>query len=327
VWAGSHIKNAPQMKRMIVNSHAEFVKWVNDFNGKMNCYTTVYDFEHFSEKQGVDSSVILDRIFFDFDSHGRPLEESYDDVKIMVAYLLKEDLYFRVYFSGKGFHIIVYGETVGSDEIRRIQQLFNSVFANYKTLDRTGVQVKRLRRIPNTVNLSSDGPYYCIPLTPDDISRGLSSILFKARLGNHPSKLYGNKRKQWAKVRPMEVSDIEVVSPKPPGKLPILPCLYNSIMVENPSHYSRVYLAQWYRDLLAIGERNLSSDKENEIVEIILEEFKAIASRENVWLDWDENITKRYINGIVRKGYHAPGCKTILIPQGFCIGKCWRYSE
>ena len=327
MWAGSHIKNAQQMKRDIIYNHRDFVEWVNAFNGKMNCYTTVYDFKHFSEKQAIDSSVILDRIFFDFDSHDRPLEESFNDTKVMTAFLLKEDLYFRVYFSGKGFHIILYGDEVDSNDIRRIQHFFNSIFNNYTTLDRTGVQIKRLRRIPNTVNLSSKGPYYCIPITPEDISSGLSSILFKARFGNHPSILYGNNRKKWAKVKPIEASEIEVVAPKSPGKLPILPCLYNAIMVENPGHYARVYLAQWYRDLLGIGERNLEANEEDEIAEIIFQEFKAIASRENVWLDWDENITKRYINGIVRKGYHAPGCKSILIPQGFCIGKCWRYSE
>ena len=58
-----------------------------------------------------------------------------------------------------------------------------------------------------------------------------------------------------------------------------------------------------------------------------MNEFKEIASHEDVWLDWDENITRRYTVGIVNKGYHAPGCKTKLIPRGYCPGKCWRYSE
>ena len=48
VWAGSHLRNAPQMKRVIVRNKTEFETWVNAFNGKMNCYTTVYDFEHFA---------------------------------------------------------------------------------------------------------------------------------------------------------------------------------------------------------------------------------------------------------------------------------------
>ena len=60
MWAGSHIKNAPQMKRDIVKSRQEFVDWINLYNGKMNCYTTVYDFLQFSDSAKVDSSIVLD---------------------------------------------------------------------------------------------------------------------------------------------------------------------------------------------------------------------------------------------------------------------------
>ena len=198
---------------------------------------------------------------------------------------------------------------------------------DYNTLDRTGIQTNRLKRIPNTVNLSSKGPYFCIPLTFDDINNGLDYILNRATTGNHKSIKYGSTLKTWNAVAPIEVSKVEIVPPKPPGELPILPCLNNSIMVENPGHYARVYLAQWYRDILAMGERDLPQEKQNEIVEIIMKEFAAIAEHENVWLDWDEGTTRRYVQGIVSKGYHAPGCKSVLIPQGYCPGKCWRYCE
>ena len=66
--------------------------------------------------------------------------------------------------------------------------------------------------------------------------------------GNQPSKRYGSFLQTWKELKPIEASDIEVTAPKPPGELPILPCLYNAIMVENPGHYARVYLTQWYRD-------------------------------------------------------------------------------
>ena len=39
--------------------------------------------------------------------------------------------------------------------------------------------------------------------------------------------------------------------PSSVGKLPMLPCLYNAVMVENPSHIARAYLVSWYRDLLS----------------------------------------------------------------------------
>ena len=65
VWAGSHLRNAPQMKRKIIFSKSEFITWFNLFNGKMNCYTTVYDFTDFSNGIKLEYSVVLDRMFLD----------------------------------------------------------------------------------------------------------------------------------------------------------------------------------------------------------------------------------------------------------------------
>ena len=91
MWAGSHIRNAPQMKRDIVNNRNEYIDWINMYNGKMNCYTTVYDFLQFSDKQKIDNSIILDRMFMDFDSHDKPLEESFNDTRNMMIILAERD--------------------------------------------------------------------------------------------------------------------------------------------------------------------------------------------------------------------------------------------
>jgi hypothetical protein len=313
------------MKRDIVKNRQEYIDWINMYNGKMNCYTTVYDFLQFSERAKVEESILIDRMFMDFDSHDRPLEDSFQDTKRVIDILNKDDLMYNVYFSGKGFHVILYGEE--TTDIRSIQQYFTELHEDFPTLDRSGIQTNRLRRIPNTVNLSSDGPYFCIPITKIDLVHGLPYILNKAIKGNQVSVRYGRKLKEWKELKPMEAADIEVVAPKPPGELPILPCLYNAIMVENPGHYARVYLTQWYRDILSMGERELNQESKDEIVEIIMKEFIQIASHEDVWLDWNETVTRRYTRGIVNKGYHAPGCKSKLIPQGYCPGKCWRYCE
>jgi len=313
------------MKRVKISNKEEFKVWVNSFNGIMNCYTSVYDFGKYAIDAAVDSSVMLDRMFLDFDAHGEPLDKAFQDLCNVVDILVEEDIFFNMYFSGKGFHIIVHGEI--ADDIRCIQSYFSTLVQFAKTLDRSGIQVKRLRRIPNTVNLSSEGPYFCIPITKMDLINGLPFILNKARKGNQPSIRYGNKLKDWPKVKPMKMSEIEITAPKPPGELPILPCLYNAIMVENPGHYARVYLTQWYRDVLAMRERHLTQEKKEEITQIIMDEFESISSNEEIWLDWDANVTKKHVEFIVNGGYHAPSCKDKLIPQGYCVGKCWRYCE
>ena len=96
-------------------------------------------------------------------------------------------------------------------------------------------------------------------------------------------------------------------------------------MVENPNHMARVYLVQWYRDLLSMGEREMDAEQKQKLVNVIMNELETIASQDDIWLDWDERKTRGYVKGIVNKGYHAPGCNTVLIPQGYCPGKCWRY--
>jgi len=327
VWAGSHLKNAPQMKRKIVKNKKEFIDWVNIYNGRMNCYTTVYDFDIVNENTKIDSSVVLNRMFLDFDAHDEPLENAYKDFMVVGKRLLEKNQMFNAYFSGKGFHIIVHGERV--DNIRCIQQYYTNLKKDFslKTLDRTGIQTNRLRRIPNSLNLSSGengNHYFCIPLDFNSI-KSLSEILVMAK-SRSPTITTGSKRIVFPTVQPIHLADIEIEIPKPIGKLPIIPCLHNAIMVENPSHYARVYLVQWYRDLLTLGERNVSLEQQKEVIDLIMSELETIATTPEVWLDWEYNKTKKYVTGIVSRGYHAVGCSS-LINQGYCVGKCWRYHE
>ena len=323
------------MKRQIVKNKQEFIDWVNAYNGKMNCYTTVYDFAVVNENTKINSSVILDRIFLDFDAHDEPLEKAYEDFLSVSQKFLDEDIMFRPLFSGKGFHIIAYGEI--AKDIRSIQNYYGTLAADHPTLDSSGIQTNRLRRVPQTLNLSSDG-YYCIPYdsfwllnhaTLIDFS--VEHILTVASNSKAVSKMlptkFGKKRIQWPEVAPIEQANVEIEIPTPIGKLPIIPCLHNAIMVENPNHMARVYLVQWYRDLLTMGEREIDAEQKQKLIGVIMNELETIASQDDIWLDWDERKTRGYVKGIVNKGYHAPGCNTVLIPQGYCPGKCWRYYE
>ena len=54
------------------NEYIDFVKAQNNYT---NVYTTVYDFEKFSDSAKIESSVLINRIFLDFDAHdGESLE-------------------------------------------------------------------------------------------------------------------------------------------------------------------------------------------------------------------------------------------------------------
>ena len=302
-----------------MKSKQEFVDWVNTYNGRMNCYTTVYDYTDFTDNAKVDSSVVIDRMFLDFDAHDEPLENAYEDFLAVHDYFVSNNIKHDTIFSGKGFHIIAYGEV--ADDIRSVQRYYTDLAKHYPTLDRTGIQTNRLRRIPNTMNLSTDG-LYCIPVNPRDWTP-------KKHHNGHPISRfrYGSELIRWPKVKPVAVSEVEVEVPESLGTLPILPCLHNAITVENPSHYARVYLVQWYRDLLSLGVRDVDMDSRKQITDRIMKELTTIASNDEIWLDWDEAKTKSHVDFIVNRGYHAPGCKNVLIPQGYCVGKCWRYHD
>ena len=65
------------MRRKVVLARNEYADFVNAQNNKTNVYTTVYDFQHFSEKAKIESSVIIDRVFLDFDAHTDNLDKAW----------------------------------------------------------------------------------------------------------------------------------------------------------------------------------------------------------------------------------------------------------
>jgi hypothetical protein len=325
------------MKRKVVLSRNEYAKFVNAQNNRTNVYTTVYDFEHFSETAKIESSVILDRIFLDFDGHDNDLELAWRDLKMIMQKVIENDWKHTIFFSGRGFHLFLFGEP--TDSIRDIQTFFRGMkevlkqaFSGKNTLDDRVGQPTRLRRVPNTVNMSSSdkegNPYYCIPLIKEDLSFNLEHILelaTKPRL--LPFQMGGNKKVVFPKAPPIDKVEGEISVAKYTGKLPILPCLHSAIMTENPSHMARAYLVSWYRDLLT-GRRPINSlNEKQEVLDLVVAEIKQLVeNNDEIWLDWDEATTRKHAKFTVFGNYKTPFCNK-LISDGYCVGKCWRYPD
>tara|TARA_R110002072_G_scaffold45239_1_gene125905 strand:- start:4332 stop:5306 length:975 start_codon:yes stop_codon:yes gene_type:complete len=324
------------MKRKIVRTRNEYADFINAQNNRTNVYTTVYDFEHFSEKAKVESSVIIDRIFLDFDAHEDNIDTAWRDVKQVMELIVNRNYLHTLFFSGRGFHLFLFGKP--SETMRSVQVLFREIkeyliskVGKSNTLDERVGQTTRLRRIPNTVNMSSSNsngkPYYCIPLTVDDLSLDIEEILVLAETPRYiPFKKGGEIEVEFPQAPPMKALEGEIGVPKTVGKLPMLPCLHNAVMTENPSHMSRAYLVSWYRDLIS-GYRDLSSGQEKlKTLELIVEELERVfAESDSIWLDWDKNETRKHARFTVFNNYNTPHCDK-LISDGYCVGKCWRYS-
>ena len=325
------------MRRKVVLARNEYVEFVNAQNNRTNVYTTVYDFEYFSEKAKVESSVIIDRVFLDFDAHTDNLDMAWRDVKLVMDLIINRNYEHTLFFSGRGFHLFVFGEP--ADNMRRVQTFFREIkqyliskVGKGITLDDRVGQTTRLRRVPNTVNMSSadinGNPYYCIPLTIDDLSLSLESILTLATSPRHiPFKKGGENKVVFPNAPPLEAIGGEISVPNTVGNLPMLPCLHNAVMTENPSHMSRAYLVSWYRDLIS-GYRDLTTTAEKtKTLELVIEELERVfAESDSVWLDWDKNETRKHARFTVFNNYNTPHCDK-LISEGYCVGKCWRFPD
>lgn len=325
------------MRRKIVFTKNEYINFVNAQNNKTNVYTTVYDFGQFSENAKIDSTVIIDRIFLDFDAHEEDLDKAWRDVKTVMNYVIEKDYEYTLFFSGRGFHLFVFGEK--TDNMRNVQTLFREIkdylvlkVGQDITLDERVGQTTRLRRVPNTVNMSSsDGrgnARFCIPLLVSDLNLTIEQILTLAEKPRQiPFQKGGKKKVVFPEAPPIQEVDGEVSVPDTIGSLPMLPCLHNAIMTENPSHLARAYLVSWYRDLIS-GYQDLTTlEEKSKTLDLVVEELERVfAESDTVWLDWDKNTTKKHAKFTVYNNYNTPHCDK-LISEGFCVGKCWRYHN
>ena len=351
VWPSANRQtNTFSSKRKLVYNKEQFNDFVRLHNGKMNCYTSVYDYEEYTDKNAVVSTVILDRVFLDFDAHhgetdavtgaqlidSEQIDKCLVDLKLVVKYLNENDYKHDISFSGRGFHVYVYGEP--TRDIRRLTAFFNLVkeFTVNGTLDSSAISSRRLRRIRNTMNMKAsygDGCYYCIPIQwTSEIN--VEEILSYAKYPNGiPLPIAGSKLVKWPEVPPIEESEIEA-SVINVGNLPLPPCMHSAIMVENPTDEARAYLISWYKDLLTWcdpsvdffkGQIEPSDESKSRMLNQIISEIKYLHETHNIWLDFDEKITRHRAKYVLDGNYYFASCNT-LNGKGYCVGKCWRMN-
>ena len=101
---------------------------------------------------------------------------------------------------------------------REIKEYLKAKVGSKNTLDDRVGQTTRLRRVPNTVNMSSSdengNPRYCVPLTVDDLSLSLEEILSIAKKPRHiPFKKGGKNEVVFPDAPPIEAIGGEVSVP------------------------------------------------------------------------------------------------------------------
>lgn len=174
--------------RILVYNMDEFVELINLYNGKADCYTTLYNYNRELGAQN-QQTVEVDKIFFDFDEEG-----CIEDVRRLHKGLLKENKKHIIFFSGRGFHVYIFCKVYNLSYPRsavKNAQLTYILRLGIGVDDKVIGDIARLARLPNTWNPRRQR--FCIPVSSEDLEKGIEFIREKAKKQNFKYDFYGEE--------------------------------------------------------------------------------------------------------------------------------------
>ena len=171
--------------RTIVYTKEEMFKNVNSWNCRKNVYYSLYDTTNYN----------LDKVAYDLDS-----DKSLDNMNILHKSFCNMNIKHLMLFSGSGFHFYFFTKNYKGiknlkDCLRNVQihyldKLCLSYDDDYSDVDRMLIgDINRIIRVPNTFNKKAG--LYCIPVTREDLGRGLKYIKNKAKSQTFKFTYYG----------------------------------------------------------------------------------------------------------------------------------------
>lgn len=152
----------------------EAVKLVNSLNGVKDIYKTVY----YYKEDIVPENAVIDKIFLDFDPSKEEGKDILFDVRRVAEVLDKNGISYSVFFSGRGYHIYIYTESVVAgtlnspfDAIRNyVYELMEEAQSDGEPIEYDSSvvgDIMRVSRLPNTLNLKTK--QYCVPITHEEL--------------------------------------------------------------------------------------------------------------------------------------------------------------
>lgn len=314
-------------KRFFINSMEVYLNYINFFNTKDEVYTNTYSyketyFDEYNREKFDRKSIIIDRIPFDFDT-----DNAYEDMYKLYRYLKRKNISQTIVFSGRGYHVYIHTKI---DNINTILDV--SLFQN-KICKQLGLEVdptivgnpSHMIRIPGTWNKRRGR--FCISLTEEEINTSHDEIceLSKAQRKGI-IKLEGNLFKLEHYKSSDTLPDFPTFD-KPLEDLEIdldllIPCLTTNIRSGGYlPHNERVWICQYLSEIYRNG-RHPSSLNENELNGIVNE---IVDFFEDIVVDFNRNLTRKYVKGIVLKYVNSPSCNTLKMTSK-CIEHefCWR---
>jgi hypothetical protein len=185
----------------------ELMNYINENNGKKDCFISVYKFTRKIDETKADTtSAIIDKTFSDFDN-----PRGYECFCILRDFIINNDLLSRIQFSGKhdgdmpiGFHFYIFtpeGIIKNGTMLRHVQEYIDDLIRK-ELKDYAGEiidphvmgDVARFARIANTYNIRRG--CFCVPLSLDDLFLPSKEIL-KLSFQQRPAGDYWIGNKLW----------------------------------------------------------------------------------------------------------------------------------
>ena len=161
---------------------------INIHNGKRNIYKSIYNYIGEPDAQ----NALIDKVYIDFDPDGdkvNPINEA----RKLTNYLQEKNILHTLYFSGRGTHVYIYMNPVMAQSLQNPSMAIkNYVYDISEELNlspdwQVVGDLRRVSRIPNTINLKTD--LFCIPLIKDEMKledEEIFNIAKKQRWGRFP---------------------------------------------------------------------------------------------------------------------------------------------
>ena len=314
----------------IINNMEELITNINTYLSRNNLYTTVYPYKYTNTTIAYYDTAFIDKVFIDIDSVVRNNEvDIVSEANKLIEYLNKEQYYYSINFSGRGFHFFIYTTNVDIEHKKYslgnyVLELINKLNLN---VDRSSVgDIARLVRLINTINQKSR--LYCIPIHNDEVN-DLEKIkeLAKSKRRLDKTFLYGSRL---VDLKPYDIRTDEVYN----NNNPIEDVEINGENKEEinfeefKNEIKGKYcleeiidddMAGWDKRTLLISylyHTGKSEKNANEIVRKVLSAEK-----------WNNSSCARtHVHKFYLKGYNRKSCKSIQ-DLGLCPKKCKFYNK
>ena len=266
--------------KIFIKNKEDFSRILNEVNGLMNCYTSIYKIrkDEFKYKNGRKirdyKSVVINKIYFDLDT----FSTCWNSTKKMHDILLnKLDLQHCIILSGGGFHIYVITkdfkledlspETPRTEERLKIviRNAFNDLLLQInKFLDEKNKitvgnpkkcdidyhvrgDIARIARIPNTWHPKRKR--YSIPIFSSDFDKSFDEILEISKNQREGVEIFGNNKlelsqydRNIAEIIECELNDIKTINVNSNSVISLLPLFIQNLLVSGEDGHRARYL-------------------------------------------------------------------------------------